>query len=142
MTSLLDIAPVSVTADIRGAKHPVPGVQAEGIVYLLRRFPLIGAVLANRSMRDMTADVIMGMAPEVIDAVLATGMGHPDSPEHEKAMGNLALDEKLEVLEKIFEATMPRGVGPFVETLNRLGAKAAGSGWAQDTKSPEQSNSS
>jgi hypothetical protein len=142
MTSLLDIAPISVTVDIRGTEHPVPGVQAEGIVYLLRRFPVIGAVMANKEMRDMTASVIMGMAPEVIDAVLAAGMGHPDSPEHEKSLGNLALDEKLEVLEKIFEATMPRGVGPFVETLNRLGAKAAASGWAQDTKSPAQSNSS
>lgn len=140
MTSLLDIAPSATKVEIRGEYFPVPGIQADGIVYLLRRFPVIGAVLANKELREMTYDTILAMAPDVINAVLATGLGFPDSPKHEEVMNNLSLDEKLEVLEKIFEATMPRGVGPFVETLNRLGAKAAASGWAQDTKSPGPSS--
>lgn len=141
MTGLLDIAPLKAEVEIRGNKYPVFGINVEGIAYLLRRFPVVANVLGNAEMRaNLSAATFMALAPEIIDAIIATGLGHPNSPDHEKSLHNLSFDEQLECIEKILEVTMPRGLRPFVETIGRLGDKAGASGWGPDTSSGEQSS--
>jgi hypothetical protein len=142
MVGLLDIAPLKANVNLRGTDYPVVGINVEGIAYLLRRFPVVANVLGNAEMRaNLSAATFMALAPEIIDAIIATGLGHPNSPEHEKALHNLSFDEQLECIEKILEVTMPRGLRPFVETIERLGAKAGASGWVPDTSSDGQSTS-
>jgi hypothetical protein len=142
MTSLLDIAPLSTTVMLRGVERPVTGIGVEGIIYLLQRFPILGALLSQRDASAlMSPAALLAMAPDAVDAIIATGLGHRNSPETEAALHNLVLDEQIECLTKIMEVTMPRGVVPFVEMLNKMGSKGGVPGWAQVMKSPEQSNS-
>lgn len=141
MASILDISPLKGTITLRGKDHEVPGIGAEGIVYLLQRFPVLRAVLMNKELQDLTPDALVALAPEAINAVIAVGLGHINSPQSETSAGNLALDEKLACLEKIMEVTLPNGIAPFVEMLNRVGSKAVATGWARDMSSDAQSSS-
>jgi hypothetical protein len=141
VASALDISPLRGTVTLRDKDYEVPGVTAEGILYLLQRFPVLRAMLVNRELADMTADGLIAMAPEVVNCIIAVGLGHIASPESETSAGNLSLDEKMYVIEKIMEVTLPRGIGPFKEMLDRLGSRAVGPGWEQATKSARQSSS-
>lgn len=141
IASLLDISPIVGTVTIRDKDIPVPGITAEGVIYLLQRFPVLQAVLMKKELADLTTEALIAMAPEAIDSIIAVGLGHIASPEAENAAGNLALDEKMYVLEKIMEVTLPRGIGPFKEMLDRVASKAVAPGWEQATKSVKQSSS-
>ena len=48
MAGLLDIAPLSETVTVRGQAVEVTGISAAGVAMLLRRFPALRKLLAQR----------------------------------------------------------------------------------------------
>ncbi|RWO23369.1 hypothetical protein [Mesorhizobium sp.] len=113
MPDLLSIAPLTETVPVRGAKANVCGVPVKAIAGLLARFPDLRKMWATGK---WDADQLLGMSDEVIAALIAAGCSNLD----EANAGNLALDEKAELLAAIIRVTMPRGPGPFVATLTAL----------------------
>lgn len=119
MRGLLDIAPRTVTVDVGDVKVGVCGVSVRGVAGLLARFPALQTLLSGR---EVTPDKLAEIAPDAVAAIIAAGTGYPGNPEAEKIADELPIDAQAELLSAILKVTMPKGVGPFVEKLQGLGA--------------------
>ena len=137
MVGLVDIAPVTSTILVRGQDITITGVSARGIALLLARFPELRAVMTGR---EVALDDLLKLGGDVIAAIIAAGTGAPGDVDAEKAADNLTLEEQADLLASIAELTMPRGLGPLVERLSRLGLLAGGGASAmQAATSPQPS---
>jgi hypothetical protein len=133
VATLLDIAPLIKSIEIRGTKLIVRGISAQGVVYLFTRFPVLRAMIVGRQIEGLTVETFIIMAPEAVACVIAVGLGYcgQDPEEQEKAeeiTAGFSIDEQIYALTEIMEVTLPRGVGPFVEMINSLASKAEGLG--------------
>ena len=137
MVGLVDIAPVTSTILVRGQDITITGVSARAIALLLARFPELRAVMTGR---EVALDDLLKLGGDVIAAIIAAGTGVPGDVDAEKAADNLTLEEQADLLGAIVELTMPRGLGPLVEKLSRLGLLAGGGASAmQAATSPQPS---
>ena len=137
MVGLVDIAPVTSTILVRGQDITITGVSARGIALLLARFPELRAVITGR---EVAMDDLLKLGGDVIAAIIAAGTGSPGDNDAEQAADNLTLEEQADLLAAIVELTMPRGLGPLVERLSRLGLLAGGGASAmQAATSPQPS---
>jgi hypothetical protein len=139
MASLLDIGPLIRVIEIRGTKLQVRGISALGVVYLLNRFPVLRAAMTGHSMKDMTMEMLVALAPEAIASIIAVGLGYngtsiEDQEKAEEVTGGFSIDEQIYALTEILEVTLPRGIGPFVEMISKLAVKAEGLGKEAATK--------
>jgi hypothetical protein len=123
MVGLVDIAPITSSVVIRGQDIIIAGVSARGIALLLARFPELRAVMTGR---EVALDDLLKLGGDVIAAIIAAGTGAPGNAQAEAAADNLTLEEQADLLGAIVELTMPRGLGPLVEKLSRLGLLAGG----------------
>ena len=123
MVGLVDIAPVTSTVSMRGQDITITGVSARGIALLLARFPELRAVMTGR---EVALDDLLKLGGDVIAAIIASGTGAPGDVQAEAGADNLTLEEQADLLGAIVELTMPRGLGPLVEKLSRLGLLAGG----------------
>lgn len=136
MTGLIDIAPLTRTVTIRGVGIEVSGVPASGIAGLLVRFPDLRALVTGR---EVEIDRLLALGGEVVAAIIAAGTGMPGDTAAEQAASRLPVDEQADLLVAILELTMPRGLGPFVEKLSRLGLASGGAPAMPATRSPQPS---
>ncbi len=136
MVGLVDIAPVTSTVSIREQDITVTGVSARGIAHLLARFPELRALMTGR---EVAVDDLLRLGGDVVAAIIAAGTGAPGDADVETAADNLTLEEQADLLAAIVELTMPRGLGPLVERLSRLGLLAGGASATQATTSPPPS---
>lgn len=137
MVGLVDIAPVTSTVLVRGQEVTVTGVSARGIALLLARFPELRALMTGR---EVALDELLKLGGDVVAAIIAAGTGTPGDAQAEAAADNLTLEEQADLIAAIVELTMPRGLGPLVDRLSRLGLLAASGGSAtQVTTSPSPS---
>jgi hypothetical protein len=141
MVGLLDIAPAVETVIVRGSKVPVPGVSAAGIANLLGRFPELRRMFTGN---EVKVEALQEVGGALVAAIIAAGTGTPGNEEAEKVAAALSVDEQADLLEAILKATMPGGVGPFVEKLERIGAvlnrSAESPATPPATKSPKESS--
>ena len=133
MVGLVDIAPVTSTILVRGQDITITGVSARGIALLLARFPELRAVMTGR---EVALDELLKLGGDVIAAIIASGTGAPGNARAENAADNLTLEEQADLLAAIVELTMPRGLGPLVEKLSRLGLLAGSASGMQAATSP------
>jgi hypothetical protein len=139
MVGLVDIAPVTSTVSVRGQDVTVTGVSARGIATLLARFPELRALMTGR---EVALDELLKLGGDVVAAIIAAGTGAPGDAQAEAAADNLTLEEQADLIAAIVEITMPRGLGPLVDRLSRLGLLAGGGASAmQATTSPQLSKS-
>lgn len=117
MASLLDIAAVTEKVTIGKVQIEVTGVSAAGVALLMGRFPEIKDLMAQRA---VPADRWAAIGGEALAAILAAGTGHPGDVAMEAAAAKLPLEAQADLLNAILRVTMPRGVGPFVETITAL----------------------
>ena len=136
MVGLVDIAPVTSTILVRGQDITITGVSARAIALLLARFPELRAVMTGR---EVALDDLLKLGGDVIAAIIAAGTGVPGDVDAEKAADNLTLEEQADLLAAIVELTMPRGLGPLVERLSRLGLLAGRASAMQAATSPQPS---
>lgn len=132
MVSLLDIAALPATVNIRGVEITVRGISAKGVAHLLAKFPEIRLLVTGQSV-DMTPERLLEAVPDAVAAIIAAGAGDPDDPANaafESAAAGLAVVEQLDLLAKILELTLPGGVNPFIK---RLAAAMKGLGVADES---------
>lgn len=125
MPGLLDIAGAPSRVSVRGTEIDVFGVSAEGIAYLMANFPEIKSMFAGKEV-SLDAQTLATKAPRALAAIIAAGTGQVGNAQAEAVAASLAVDEQAELLAKIVELTFPRGLGPFVEAIQRLAATAGG----------------
>lgn len=118
MVGLLDIAPAVETVDVRGSKVSIYGVSAKGIAHLLGRFPELRMLMSGK---EVAIEQLMTMGGDAVAAIIAAGCGYPGDEKAEVMAGSLPIETQADLLAGILKLTMPRGVGPFVEKLARLG---------------------
>lgn len=137
MAGLLDIA--VAYEEVKGIR--VWGLSGEGIAYLFQRFPDIRRAVVGRS---VDRDALLALAPDMIAAIIACGIGFVNDPEQEKAAATLSLDLQMDFIDAILRLTMPDGPDPFVDKilaikgrLTAAPAPVAVSAKARATKSPK-----
>jgi hypothetical protein len=81
-------------------------------------------------------DKLLSLGGDVVAAIIAAGTGAPGDEAAEWAADRLSVDEQADLLVAIIELTMPRGLGPFVEKLSRLGLASGGAPAMPVTRSP------
>ena len=122
------------------------GISADALVVLIDRFPELRRMLVDqeRALRELSAEKLLKLAPEVGYAVIAAGTGHLNDTKEEESARQLPFGVQLELLVKILSITFPKGISHLVETVQALGVAefvgSAGTGWDQGTKLPSQSN--
>lgn len=140
MVSLTDIGTLERHVIVQGESVPVFPISARSLVVLLDRFPILRGILAERKV-SITIEDFLKLAPEVVGSIIACGIGKPGDKDEEQAAANLGIGDQGDLLIGIFDATFPRGFGPFVEFMERAQAGASvGTGRAPVTKSPSPSN--
>lgn len=127
----------------------VTGVSAQGIGYLLARYPELAKVMTGQ---PVTAKQLWDIAPHAIAAIIATGCGVvPDGTDEcvklqkdsEAKAAVLPAGLQMQFLDAIIRLTMPGGVGPFVAAVERITQFAADvSTSAAGTKSQSPSSPS
>lgn len=164
MTSLLDIAKLESTVQVRGTGITCYGISARGVVSLIERFPALkelmfpaGVLTAPSELSDPLA--LVHAAPDAVAAIITAGTGHLADRKHEEAAANLAIEEQIDLLGEIMRLTLPNGLVPFMEKLTALFGVVSGdgrqvplsaaeqqpqtslsNGKALDTRSPSQSS--
>lgn len=133
MVGLIDIAPLTKTVTICDVTVNVSGVSARGIAQLLARFPELRALMTGR---EVAIENLLSLGGDVVAAIIAAGTGVPGDTAAEQAADKLSVDEQADLLVAIIELTMPRGLGPFVEKLSRLGLASGGVPVMPVTRSP------
>lgn len=133
MAGLQDIGPLTETlVFVRGQKTielTVYGITAEGLFYLMQKFPEI-RLLMERRVNEITPERMMEMAPESIAHVIACALvdaGDMDKDEWRAAIVEQAklarkmnMSDQLRLITTTFKVTFSEGVGPFVEQLAAL----------------------
>lgn len=114
MTGLVDLAIPTEKVQIQGEDFDVHGLTFSAIAKLLSRFPEFGK-MAQGGNFDFASLATLG--PEFVSAFLSAGLDQNWSPETEKVVGYLPIDDQLQIFNAILKVSMPRGVGPFVETI-------------------------
>jgi hypothetical protein len=136
MAGLVDIAPAIEFVDVRGTEVEVHDVPVSAIGTILWRFPEVRKAFETG---NLDAESLIMLSDDALAAIIAAATNI--SPGTVK---NLVLQEKIEIVEKIKRVSMPRGVGPFVQTLVALMEAKAGaeqSVKAQASKSRKPSSS-
>jgi hypothetical protein len=114
MTSLIDIAAISEKVAVAGHKLEVFGISARGIAALLQRFPELQDLIRGKT---PDAKTVIEVAPNAIEAIIASGTGNAGDEASEAAAGRLGVEAQFDVLAAIIRLTMPSGFGPFVARL-------------------------
>ena len=143
MTGLVDLMPYRKRVSIsNGGAVEVTGISARGIAVLFDRFPDLRKMFANR---EIKAEDLMKMGPDIINAVIAYGTSPGATAEElakaEQIADVLGLGDQFELLSEIIAATFPLGLAPFLTRLERLGLigrASAATGKGLDTKLPSQ----
>jgi hypothetical protein len=118
MVGLIDIAPRTETVEVQGASVAVHGISAKGVASLLGRFPELRRLMSGQ---EVEAEQLMQMGGDAVAAIIAAGCGYPGDEKAEAVAGRLAIDAQADLLAAILRLTLPVGLGPFVDKLNRLG---------------------
>lgn len=142
MVALTDLAPSTRTVRVGGADVSVFGVSAKGIAALLTSFPTLKTAFAGGKIK-VDAETVMTVAPDAIASIIAAGCGFPGDAAATAVAEKLSVGDQLTTLQAIAELTMPDGLGPFVETLNKLMAlmdEEDARGKVSDSKSASPSN--
>lgn len=113
MSELLNIAPLVDHVSIRGATVTVRGIDIEEIAGLLTEFPILSTMI-----KEETFDVVkmLSISKRLSAALIAHAV---DEIDEANAM-NLALSEKVEILNKVKRLTMPGGFGPLRDAIMSL----------------------
>lgn len=138
MASLLDIAELKDTVPIRGGKLDieVPGISAEGLVYLIHTFQELRLLFAGKGSEIAMEDMLQ-QSPQIIAAFLAAGTGLPGNKKAETFARELAAVDQAALMDKIWEVTFPRGLKDFLAALDALADRlGGGSGRVAGTTSP------
>lgn len=149
MPGLLDIASAPARVEVRGTMVDVFGVSAEGIAHLMTEFPEIKALFSGKEV-ELSAGMLASTGPDAVAAIIACGASvkegerpAPGNAEAEAVAKSLSIDEQVELLSAILERTFPRGLGPFVEAVQRatatIGGAADATSKAQAMTSPSPS---
>lgn len=131
MAGLLSIAPLTET--VHGVT--VTGVSLAGVAHLLAKFPELRMLMAGK---EVDANDLITLAPQAVAEIIAAGVGFPGDGEQVEHAQTLSLELQADFLEAILRLTMPKGVGPFVEKITKLGAVFGGVQSQQDTNTPKQ----
>jgi hypothetical protein len=118
MVSLLDLAPLSLTVEVRGQPIEVTGLNTVAIAGLLAKFPELQKAIGGK-VADLTTESLMRLAPNAVAHIIAHGVGDATDPMVAAVM-NLTAGEQLELLAAIIKLTMPGGLVPFMAKLTGL----------------------
>ena len=124
MVSLVDIVPQRRTVTINGGSElELRGLGLRQISSLLLRFPELRNLFANGA-PSLDFDTIVIAAPDAIGSIIAESAGQPDAADN--IADALSLDDLAECLIAVRDLTMPQGVLPFMDRLEKLlGADAS-----------------
>lgn len=127
MGSLLDIAELKETVPIRGGKIDieVPGISAEGLVYLIASFQELRQLFAGKG-SDISMEDAMQQSPQIIAAILAAGTGLPGNKKAENFARELPAIDQAALMSKIWEISFPKGLKDFLEALDALADRLGG----------------
>lgn len=116
MTSIMEIAPLTKQVKIGDAMLDVYGVSLNAAVDLCVRFPALQRIIFGGRDQIDAANIIQTM-PGAVPALIASGCGMHGKPEGEEKAGLFAIETQLDILEAVFEMTMPGGAVPFAKRL-------------------------
>jgi hypothetical protein len=130
MVSLLDIQRRTKTVPTDAGDISVYAVSAAGITSIMSLVPTVRKLMAGTSKpEDLSLEALVGVAPDFIAGVIAAGVDKPGDPDTLKAAAGLALETQVDLVKAIVEVTMPKGIGPFMESVSGImGALASANG--------------
>ena len=144
MVGLPEIAALKRTVVIRETEVDYTGITLESLGSLIDRFPEIKKAFGGKTADEINAASVLKMAPSIVGAVVAAGIGRPGDKKEEEKAKQLTIGEQMILVGAILKATFPQGVGPFVEQLEALGLgdlrRLGASGTVSATTSPSRSN--
>lgn len=146
MVSLLDIAELKETVQIRNKDIDVNGITSEHIVSLFHSYPELRKLASGFSDKDAIQSLI-NQAPIAVAHIIALGTTGADAAEADikkmaAAARKLTVGEQYAILEKIGKLTFPQGPMSFLERVGGALGLPPGDllGKVQAMKSPASSS--
>lgn len=121
MTSLLDVVPQAIIVNVGDTKLPVQGITMKGVAFLLNNYPEVKKLLDGDS-ASFTVERLFQIAPQAVAAIIADATGHAGEAKHIEAAAKLGIGHQVAIVAAAVKATMPDGVGPFLEDVKSLRA--------------------
>ena len=116
MTSLLDIGPLTEDVEIRGVTVTVQGLTAGHLIQMFNDFPDMRKLLEGTGEQ---AD-LLALAPDLIAKIIAVATGSPNDKAVEAKAKTMGAAEQLSVLAAVQRLSFPKGLGPFLDQVNKL----------------------
>jgi len=116
---ILDLRRVTREAETSGGVVVVSAVSMAGIADLLVKHALVRKLFRGEvTNADFTPETLLGFAPDfAVDCITLGVDGGPEVREH---VASLSVSDQLSLFEAVTSASMPEGIGPFVEKVTRL----------------------
>lgn len=134
MAGLADLTVATETVHIQGEDFDVHGLNMGSIGKLLQRFPEFGKLAANGKLDPVS---LMSLGPEFFCAFLAAGLDRNWTVEVEQVIALLSIDEQMQIFSAVLKLSMPRGIGPFVKTVEAVAVMLMGSNPASNGGKPK-----
>lgn len=130
MVSLLDLKRRTVTVTTPDGDVTVNAVSIAGLTSLMALVPTVRKLMAGTVQpSELTVESLIGIAPDLVAGIIAAGFDKADDPEYIEAAANLPIGVQADLLLGVVEASMPKGLGPFMESVSGvMGALAGASG--------------
>lgn len=129
MVGLVDIAELNEKVQVRGKDIDVFGVSAQGLVYLISKYPQVADAINGG---EVKAEALMKLGGDVVGAIIAAGTGAPGDAQSEEVARKLPLSDQAALIASILRLTLPDGIDPFVEKLSAIAASLGVKGSVAD----------
>lgn len=118
MVSILDIKRRSSVVETPDGDITVYAVSAAGITSIMSLVPTVRKLMAGTAkLEELSIETLISVAPDFVAAVIAAGVDAGDDAATIEAAGKLAIGIQVDILKGVLEASMPKGLGPFLESL-------------------------
>jgi hypothetical protein len=118
MATLLDLANSKRMVKVGDIDVSVTGISTESFINLLQQYPPLLKAFAGSNVSN---EELMKVAPDAVAAIIASGCGYSNDPQALEIARNLPMQSQMDLLQEVLNQTFPRGVGPFVDQLVKLG---------------------
>lgn len=98
----------------------VYAISTRGLTSLMSLVPTVRKLMGGSlKLADLSVETLVEIAPDfVVGLIVAGADGDPDDKAYVEAAANLPIGVQADLLQGIVEVSMPKGVGPFMETIS------------------------
>ncbi len=122
MVSLLDIKKRTKEVETPDGVVLVSALSVRGLTSIMSLVPTVRRLMAGTvSAEELTAEKLVALAPDLVVGLIIVGTGgDPEDKALFEAASNLPIGIQADLVAGVVEASMPKGLAPFMESVSGI----------------------